>query len=141
MSKAPIGKRIIAYIIDSIVMMILGFGLMAVAFVINMTLLVATDSTLLQLLSMLLYFLAVIPMILFMFLRDGLFGGTGVGKKLMGLKVVSDGGKPAGFKESILRNITWCIPILNWAELILPFVDKDGKRIGDKIAKTQVTEK
>jgi uncharacterized RDD family membrane protein YckC len=72
-------------------------------------------------------------------LRDGFFGGRSLGKKLMGLKVVNTKtGKPCSIKDSILRNITLFIPVVNLIEIVMPFIDAEGLRFGDKLAGTKV---
>jgi uncharacterized RDD family membrane protein YckC len=79
-----------------------------------------------------------------MLLRDGLFGGRSLGKKLMKLRVVRSDGSKCDFVSSALRNITLpvfsIIPPLYLIELLLPLVDKEGLRLGDRVAKTQVVE-
>jgi len=47
-------------------------------------------------------------------LRDGFFEGQSIGKRLMGLKVlVKQAGTRCTFRESILRNLLWVIPVIN----------------------------
>ena len=58
----------------------------------------------------------------------------------MKLRVVKNDGSPCNYVSSILRNITFVIPLVGFIELILPLIDKEGLRLGDKIAKTQVVE-
>lgn len=89
----------------------------------------------------------------YILLRDGLFEGQSVGKKLLGLQVVlaDDNNRPASFRESIIRNVTFIltyilflIPYLGWilgpialaAEGLTAVGDGRGMRIGDLLAKT-----
>lgn len=108
---------------------------------------------------------AVGPMagITYILISDGLKGGASVGKRLIGLKVVSsyDEKKPCDFKSSIIRNsvfgalIIWYlivgwIPYIGklfvaivWAvviavEALLIYADESGARFGDRLAKTRV---
>jgi len=92
--------------------------------------------------------------LVYLLIGDGLFEGRSLGKRFVGLKVVSaDGLKPCTFKDSILRNCTFGlgyllfkIPWIGWIFIIivsaLEFIvllgSKDGMRIGDDIAKTKV---
>jgi uncharacterized RDD family membrane protein YckC len=92
----------------------------------------------------------------YLLIGDGLFDGRSLGKKLIGIKVVSaDTNTPCTFRDSILRNSTlgigflfykvlwlgWILIILISAvEFIILLGSKDGKRFGDEIAKTVVIE-
>jgi uncharacterized RDD family membrane protein YckC len=92
----------------------------------------------------------------YLLVGDGLFGGRSLGKKLIGLRVISsETYKPCSFKDSILRNSTLGIGYLfykvlwiGWIfilvaaafEFIILLGSKDGMRIGDEIAKTIVIE-
>ncbi len=89
---------------------------------------------------------------------DGMMRGRSPGKRLFGLRVVrSRGLTPAGFKASILRNLTMAvislflmIPIVGWAlfilvgcpmlvvDFILARTDPNGQRVGDILADTAV---
>ena len=92
----------------------------------------------------------------YLLLGDGFFDGRSIGKKLIKLKVISaETDAPCTFKDSILRNSTfavgyilWLAPWIGWIflllvstlEFILILGSKDGKRLGDEIAKTLVIE-
>ncbi|MEO5355894.1 MAG: RDD family protein [Nitrospirae bacterium YQR-1] len=92
--------------------------------------------------------------VMYLLTADGLFEGAGVGKKLMGLRVVSQRAEAgAALRCSILRNLTmaaalllWRIPLLGWfffaGILIIEFIVMTGnaerKRIGDELAGTVV---
>ena len=92
----------------------------------------------------------------YLLIGDGLFDGRSLGKKLIGLKVVSaDTHTPCTFRDSILRNSTFGIGYLlykifwfGWIfilivtvfEFIILLGSKDKMRLGDEIAKTIVTE-
>ena len=141
MAKAPIGKRILAYIIDCVlggVLIGIAIGIAAIVMILGLS----SGKGAIAMVGMLVYFLALFGaiaiMILYLLCRDVLFKGRSLGKKLMSLKIVGKDGQQAGKKALILRNVTMLIPLLNIIELIMPFVDKDGLRFGDKIAGTQV---
>jgi len=90
----------------------------------------------------------------YLLIGDGLFDGRSLGKKLIGLKVISaDTNKPCSFKDSILRNSTFAIgyllykiPWFGWIfivivsvfEFIILLGSKERMRLGDEIAKTIV---
>lgn len=91
----------------------------------------------------------------YMLIGDGLFEGRSLGKRLTGLRVVSEDGSPCSMRDSILRNSTigaalllWKIPLLGWIlavivaafEFVVLFGSKDGRRLGDEVAKTYVIE-
>ena len=90
-------------------------------------------------------------------MRDGLFDGRSVGKKLIGLRAVfsEDHGQRVTYRESILRNaslalayILFLIPYAGWilgplafgAECLTTIGDKAGMRIGDMLARTFVVQ-
>jgi uncharacterized RDD family membrane protein YckC len=74
-------------------------------------------------------------------LRDSLFGGRSLGKKIMGLKVINTKTNgPCSKKDSVLRNITLIIPVVGLIDVIMGLVDAEGLRIGDKIAGTKVVQ-
>jgi uncharacterized RDD family membrane protein YckC len=92
----------------------------------------------------------------YILLADGFGGGRSVGKRLIGLQtIVPRTRDPAGFRESIIRNLP-CglaqlaleIPYVGWIgwgtvlsfEALLVIGNEQGRRFGDEIAKTQVLE-
>jgi uncharacterized RDD family membrane protein YckC len=90
----------------------------------------------------------------YLLIGDGLFNGRSFGKKIIGLRVISeDTNKPCSFRDSILRNsifgigyLLFKIPWFGWIfiviitalEFIVLLGSKDGMRLGDEIAKTRV---
>ena len=91
----------------------------------------------------------------YILIRDGLFDRRSIGKKLIGLRVVSleDTGSASIYRDSIIRNVPFVlsyflflIPYAGWAfgplavgaECLVAIGDKAGMRIGDMLAKTQV---
>jgi len=93
----------------------------------------------------------------YILVRDGLFQGRSVGKKLIGLSVVpeEDRRRTATYRESIIRNvpfsvvfILFLIPYAGWllgplalcAECLVALGDDQGMRIGDMLARTCVVE-
>jgi uncharacterized RDD family membrane protein YckC len=92
----------------------------------------------------------------YLLIGDGFFEGRSIGKKLIGLKVVSANTyTPCTFRDSILRNSTLGLGYLlfnflwfGWFFLLLVFAlefivllgSSNGMRIGDEIAKTLVID-
>jgi uncharacterized RDD family membrane protein YckC len=91
----------------------------------------------------------------YVLIRDGLFERRSVGKKLIGLRVVSseDPAFAISFRESIIRNvplvlayILFLIPYAGWVlgpaafgvECLTALGDTQGMRIGDMLARTCV---
>lgn len=91
----------------------------------------------------------------YILIRDGLFDRRSIGKKLIGLRVVSseDRGPAVTYRESIIRNVPlfaayffFLIPYVGWvlgpltltAECLAAIGDNTGMRIGDMLARTQV---
>ena len=77
--------------------------------------------------------------------RDGLFEGQSVGKRLMGLKVVTGSDRArARFVTSAIRNLLWIIPIVNLvmgvSGLHFLFNDPAGRHWGDRLADTRVVK-
>jgi uncharacterized RDD family membrane protein YckC len=72
-----------------------------------------------------------------MLFRDG-WRGRSLGKQILGLRVITRNERPCGYIRSLARNVTLIVPVVNLAELI--FVVAGKHRIGDRIAKTHVTE-
>ena len=77
-------------------------------------------------------------------LRDGLFQGQSVGKRLLELKVVGASGNRCTWGASALRNILWVIPLVNlvmgFTGLHYLFHDPAGRHWGDRLADTRVVK-
>jgi uncharacterized RDD family membrane protein YckC len=91
----------------------------------------------------------------YILIRDGLLDRRSIGKRLIGLRVVSseDPGPSASWRESIIRNVPlvvayflFLIPYAGWvlgplalgAECLTALGDERGMRIGDLLARTRV---
>ena len=91
----------------------------------------------------------------YILIKDGLFNRRSIGKKLIGLRVMSleDSGPQPTYRESIIRNVPlvlayflFLIPYAGWvlglpvlgAEGLTAIGDRSGMRIGDLLARTQV---
>jgi uncharacterized RDD family membrane protein YckC len=94
--------------------------------------------------------------LVYILLADGFGGGRSIGKRLIGLQtIVPRAREPAGFRESIIRNLpcglaqlAFEIPYVGWIgwgavlsfEALLVIGNEQGRRLGDEMAKTQVLE-
>ena len=92
----------------------------------------------------------------YLLIGDGFFDGRSVGKKLIGLRVISaDTYSPCTFRDSVLRNSTLALGYFlfhtlwfGWVFILLVIVlefivllgSRNGMRIGDEIAKTLVID-
>ena len=92
----------------------------------------------------------------YILIADGFAGGKSIGKRLVGLQTLRvDGREPAGFRESIIRNlplgaaqIAFAVPYVGWllalaivtVEGLLVVGNEQGRRLGDEIARTQVLD-
>jgi uncharacterized RDD family membrane protein YckC len=91
----------------------------------------------------------------YILIRDGLFDRRSIGKKLIGLRVISleESGPAATYRDSIIRNVPivlayflFLIPYAGWilcllvlgTEGLTALGDRAGMRIGDLLARTQV---
>ena len=94
--------------------------------------------------------------LIYLLIGDGLFNGRSLGKKLIGIQVVSvNTFRPCTYRESIIRNFTFGIGFLfykvlwfGWTfvalisifEFLILLGSKSKMRIGDEIAKTTVID-
>lgn len=91
--------------------------------------------------------------------KDGSWKNRSIGKRLLGLEVVTLGGGDLDLAASAKRNITLAagsliavVPVAGWVaggvlggilgiiECVLVLADPQGRRMGDRIANTQVVE-
>lgn len=129
MSKPPVEKRIIAFIIDLLIAALIQFVMFLIFIIIPLSreqmashMVISTNIK--------------ITMISFLYilLRD-VIGGKGIGKRMMNLMVRDSSGAECSIWRIILRNIS----LLIWpVEGIVILIDKNRKRLGDKIFHTDV---
>jgi uncharacterized RDD family membrane protein YckC len=76
------------------------------------------------------------------FVRDSLFGGAGIGKRITGLRVVQtkDGKSPLSFGQGIVRWLSQAIPFFNLVDASAPYWDPLLCRFGDRRAGTRVLD-
>lgn len=68
------------------------------------------------------------------------FNGKSLGKRLVGLQVIDLEGNVVKPRKALLRNILMVIPIFPLIEYIVMRCDKAGRRLGDQMAKSEVTD-
>lgn len=129
---APVNKRLLAGLVDSIIITAVWFALIgfqhetAALYPITLT---ASE-----------VYLGGIGFVYY-FLLEGLFAST-VGKTLLKLRVVEKTGDPCSFggsfKRNILRFVDW-LPALYILAVVIIAVTHDRQRLGDLVAKTIVT--
>ena len=111
---ASAGQRIGAYLIDAILMTVIGI----------------------------IPLLGILLIIAYALLRDALpfLDGQSVGKKLLKLRAVTEDGQSlsGNWGPAIVRNVVLMIPFFPVVELIVLLTNKDVKRLGDQWAKTKV---
>ncbi len=87
------------------------------------------------------FILPIIIEVIYFLLRDGLFGGQSIGKWITGLRVAGLEGNRCTFMRSFFRNIIFIIPIISIAiEYFVMAYSKDGRRLGDRLARTRVID-
>lgn len=138
--KADLFKRFLAALIDGIIANLLIY-IPVLGAIVSTVYLLAKDA------------------VAFEITKNADFKNRSIGKKIMGLEVVSLEGKDIDWTISVKRNLPIAIgsafgivPILGWiigsivgfalmvVEIVLTVTDNDGRRLGDRWANTQVAE-
>ena len=136
--KARVGARLLAYIID----MVIGIMLPLVAAGIGM----ASSRGSLTFINILLLISSVAWAIYYTFTKDAYDEGRSIGKRAMGLMVVNiTTNEPCSTGESALRallkGLLNAVPFIGWLiEPLFIVVSDNGRRVGDLVASTQVIE-
>ncbi len=81
----------------------------------------------------------------YLLIKDGLFSGQSLGKKVVNIQVIRiDTRRPSSFGDSIRRNFVFLVPYLNilmlLVEGVLLLTEEHGLRFGDRIARTRVVQ-
>src|SRR5690348_4334190 len=90
--------------------------------------------------------LGIVLAVAYTLLKDGMhlsgLKGRSLGKSLLRLNVVDVESRNDrhGWLDSLKRNILLMIPFMGIVESIVVLVDKDGRRLGDRIAATLVVQ-
>jgi uncharacterized RDD family membrane protein YckC len=157
--KATVGKRILAYLIDTLIIII------PIAVIIPVSIIpffsyvryegdVSSTPNIVMIILMVLVIIVSIGWAIFYGLvRDGFGAGQSWGKKIFGLMVVDlNTNEPCTKVQSLVRNVfallismalSW-VPVINGltslVEPIVALVHEKGQRIGDMVGNTQVID-
>lgn len=142
MDKAGFFSRFIALFIDGIAIGILAI-IVSMIFGTIISVTSQSDNGFMGLIAGTMSLLMIAIMFLFQFLYYGYFwskNGQSIGKKLMGVKVVSQDGQPLSFVKAGLRGTIgyWISSLVFTLGFIWAAFDKDGEAWHDKIFKTWV---
>lgn len=128
-------KRILALFVDTVVLLYIPILILAVA-------LAAAGLNDKNIGIILFYLVYLVLLCVYIFFRDSLFGGAGIGKRVAALRVVQtkDGSTPLTHRQGIVRWLSQFIPIYNLVDLSVPFRDPLLRRYGDRWAGTRVID-
>lgn len=144
-TKASIGNRIAAILIDSLIFIAVSIPaaiVLAFAFFTAF----GNNEALTATLFLIGVLLSLLPLA-FLLLKDGFRNGQSPGKKSMKLIVIDlETNMPCTKQQSCIRNaiilLLGIVPIIgNLIEPIMIFATDDGRRLGDRAAKTMVIDK
>jgi len=81
----------------------------------------------------------------YLLIKDGLFTGQSLGKKVVNIQVIrADTRRAAKFRDSIRRNFVFLVPYLNilmfLVEGVFVLTEDQRQRFGDRIARTRVVQ-
>lgn len=150
LQKADQGRRLGAYLIDGLIIFVLGLPAWILFFVPIFVTAAAAVSSIWTFwpfpifLSVTLFLLSLLLPFLYSLLKDGFSNGQSIGKRVVGIRVVTvRDQKPCGKGTSCLRNLVSSliagIPMVGWLiEPIMVLASSDGRKIGDLAAGTMV---
>ena len=131
--KADFGKRLIALIIDILIIVAIVFLLFYMGFYI------ADIMRPSQYLGLLMVWAGAILSIYYLLFKDSHLKGQSYGKRYMGLIVIDcETNKPCNKTQSAIRQLIFLV--LSLIECIITLLQGEGRRLGDFVAKTQVIE-
>lgn len=152
---AGFGKRLMAYIIDAILIgLVIGILLGALIFgdilTFGLTQIPTTDTSsysgfLSGEIAILQGFSFVLTLLYFSYFESGAGGGATIGKKILDIKVVNKRNRKVSMGKSLIRNILraiWSLPCIGFLILLLDviLIATRDQRIGDIAASTYVVE-
>ena len=139
---ATAGQRIVAWIIDMIVIALIVIVLGAFGFGGGLLLRGLTIGMFTRLLVASTIVLIFAVVVLYTLLLEGLWNGQTVGKRIVSIKTVQENGRPITLLQSAARNILRVLDnqFIGLIGLILILVTKRRQRIGDLVARTVVVK-
>ncbi|MGE4569572.1 MAG: RDD family protein [Bacteroidales bacterium] len=96
--------------------------------------------------GLLMGFVLLLAPLAYALLKDGMARGQSIGKRAAGIMVIDlDENIPCGKAKSLLRNLIpmllAIVPFVGWLiEPIMVLIAEDGRRLGDRVASTQVID-
>lgn len=130
---ASLGARIMAHIIDVIVVGVLVY----LAAIVMMVIFAATP----ELSAVAVAVVATFGIYLYFLLQEGLWGGQTLGKRMMNIRVLMADGTPITFSAAVFRNLLRIgdfLPGLYLAGFLSMFTNPRSQRIGDIVSGTVV---
>jgi len=132
-AMAGVASRLLARLIDSIMLMFVFYAVMIVMVVVSVS-----NPTLALVLAIVIAFMLIFvyPMVI-----EAMWNGRTVGKYAMGLRVVTTEGGPVRFSHSAIRSMLQLIDILataGGAAVVAAISSEHGQRLGDMAAGTYV---
>lgn len=82
---------------------------------------------------------ALLLFMLIILFRDG-FGGRSMGKRIMAVAILAPEGRRMTPLRSAARNLPLIVPLWNLVEVAMVLFATDGRRTGDRMARTTVVE-
>jgi uncharacterized RDD family membrane protein YckC len=124
---ANLGDRLLAYLIDFVILFSYSFFLGRVVFYQSEP-------------HLLLVIISMLPLVFYFFLCELFFNGQSVGKKVMKIKVLKLDGSSASFFDYLLRWMLWPLDNFYGLGLLVLLINGRGQRIGDLAAGTSVVK-
>jgi uncharacterized RDD family membrane protein YckC len=129
---AGIGSRFLAFALDALILGVVVFAALVVALVI------APDGVVGMVALALLVLIPILLAVGYFTVAEALTAGRTPGKRALGLRVIRiDGGAP-GLRESLVRNIVRLVDLALGIGLVVMFLDRRSRRLGDLAAGTVV---
>jgi uncharacterized RDD family membrane protein YckC len=129
---AGIGSRFLAFAVDALILGVVVFAAMVVALVVSPDGVVGTVAVALFVL------IPILVAVGYFTLAETLTAGRTPGKRALGLRVIRiDGGAP-GLREALVRNIVRLLDLALGIGLVVMFLDRRSRRVGDLAAGTVV---
>ncbi|MHA1860091.1 MAG: RDD family protein [Candidatus Asgardarchaeia archaeon] len=140
LNYAGIGMRGLAVLIDAVFLSIATISLQSLLNILGIDVTILTTKGGDVLLSLGVFYS--LTVVYYMFMEA--YSGKSIGKAILGLEVVGEGGKRVTTKQAVIRNVLRLIDLLPAAYIIgLIFMigGEEKQRLGDKIAHTFVVQK
>lgn len=144
--KAALGDRFIAGLLDGLIVLALSIPALIFFFMGMYRISSYYDRSSAPLFIVIAIILYIAPLT-YGLIKDGLGQGQSIGKRSVGLMVISltdntPCNKGDSFVRALVSALVSCIPFVGWlVEPIMVLATHDGRKLGDRAGKTQVIEK